>query len=76
MEDTSHEIRSGHILREEGIALMKKYEGEFPKKYFKEFLEFLDIKENDFWKIVDSWRDPRLWSKSSQGKWKFKYPIK
>ena len=39
-EDTAHEIRDGHITREEGIKLMKKFEGEFPKKYFKEFLEF------------------------------------
>ena len=45
MEDAAHEIRDGHITREEGIALMKRYEGEFPKKYFTEFLEYLDISE-------------------------------
>ena len=30
--DTAHEIRDGKITRDEGIALVKKYDGEFPKK--------------------------------------------
>ncbi len=74
VEDASHEIRDGHITREEGIALMKKYEGEFPKKYFKEFLEYLNITEGHFWKVVDSWRSKYLWNKIN-GKWLLKYPI-
>ena len=32
MEDAAHEIRDSHITREEGVALMKRYEGEFPQK--------------------------------------------
>ena len=33
-EEASHEVRDNHITREEGIKLMNKYEGEFPKKIF------------------------------------------
>ena len=73
-EDTAHEIRDGHITREEGIKLMKKFEGEFPKKYFKEFLEFLDIDEAHFWNVVDSWRPDHLWEKDKDT-WKLKSPI-
>lgn len=73
-EDASHEIRDGHITRDEGIALMNRYEGEFPKKYFKEFLEYLNISEEHFWEVVDSWRAPHLWEKID-GKWKFLNPI-
>ena len=75
MEDAAHEIRDGHITRDEGIALMKKYEGEFPKKYFEEFLEYLDINEDEFWEIVDSWRLPHLWGKSGN-EWILKNNIK
>ena len=75
MEDGAHEIRDGHITREEGIALMNKYEGEFPKKYFKEFLEYLDITEDHFNDIVDSWRADHLWEKKD-GEWQFKHPIR
>jgi N-acetyl sugar amidotransferase len=75
IEDAAHEIRDGHITREEGIALMHKYEGEFPGKYFKDFLEYLDISEEHFWAVVDSWRLPHLWEKAS-GAWQLKHPVK
>lgn len=74
MEDAAHEVRDGHITREEAIALMQRYEGEFPKKYFKEFLDYLDISEGHFWEVVDSWRAPHLWKKVD-GKWMLKNPI-
>jgi len=74
MEDAAHEIRDGHLTREEAIALMSRYEGEFPKKYFTDFLDYLDITEQHFWDIVDSWRAPHLWNKID-GEWVFKHPI-
>ena len=39
--DAAHEIRDKHITRNEGVKLVRKYDGEFPKKYFKEFLKIL-----------------------------------
>ena len=74
MEDVAHEIRDGHITRDEGLALMQRYEGEFPKKYFNDFLNYLDITENHFWDVVDSWRAPHLWRKE-KGEWELKHPI-
>ena len=74
MEDAAHEIRDGHITREEGVALMKRYEGEFPQKYYKEFLEYLGITEKHFWEVVDSWRAPHLWHKVKDN-WRLKFPI-
>lgn len=74
IEDTSHEIRDGLITREEGIDLVRKYDGEFPKKYFKEFLSYLDISESEFYEIVDSWRMDHLWKKVNS-KWELKKPI-
>jgi N-acetyl sugar amidotransferase len=74
MEDAGHEIRDGHITREEAIALMGKYEGEFPHKYFQEFLDYLDISEVHFWDVVNSWRAEHLWEKKD-GEWLFKHPI-
>jgi N-acetyl sugar amidotransferase len=74
MNDAAYEIRDGHITREEGIALMRRYEGEFPKKYFKEFLNYLDISEDHFWEVVDSWRPPHLWQKVDD-EWTLKNPV-
>lgn len=75
MEDAAHEIRDGHLVREEGIALLKKYEGEFPEKYFKEFLDYLDISEEHFWEVVDDWRSPHIWKKE-KNKWKLTFEYK
>lgn len=74
MEDAAHEIRDGHISRDEAISLMKKYEGEFPKKYFLEFLNYLDISKKHFFQVVDSWRPKHLWQKSNKA-WKLKNPV-
>ncbi|WP_083681600.1 N-acetyl sugar amidotransferase [Paenibacillus sp. FSL A5-0031] len=72
--DTAHEIRDGKITREEGIALVKKYDGEFPKKYYKEFLEYCGITEEQFEKVVDSWRADHIWGKEANN-WRLKRAI-
>lgn len=73
--DASMEIRSGHIDREEAVALVNRYDGEFPKKWFPEFLEYLDIDEEHFWKICDDYRLDHIWDKRD-GKWCLKHPVK
>lgn len=35
--DTAHEIRNGDITRDEGIALVKRFDGEFPEQYIQDF---------------------------------------
>jgi N-acetyl sugar amidotransferase len=65
--DTAQEIRAGKITREEGVALVRKFDGEFPSRYFEEFLAFTDLTEKEFWDFVDSWRSPHLWKKTESG---------
>ncbi len=72
--DAMMEIRSGHLTREEGVALVKRYDGEFPQKYFKDFLEYLNISEQRFWEVIDSYRSPHLWEKVGD-EWKLKYRV-
>jgi N-acetyl sugar amidotransferase len=67
--DAAQEIRNEKITREEGINLVKKYDNEFPKKYFKEFLDYIDITEEEFFSTIDSYRSPHLWKKEEKG-WK------
>jgi hypothetical protein len=61
--DAAQEVRDRHISREEGVALIHRYDGEFPKKYFNEFLDYISITEERFWELVDSYRSPHLWKK-------------
>jgi N-acetyl sugar amidotransferase len=39
----AHEIRSGDLTREEGVALVKKYDLEFPERYLNDFLNYISI---------------------------------
>ncbi len=73
--DASHEIRDQKIERDEGIALVKRYDGEFPKKYLDEFLEYTELDINQFNSIIDSWRSDHLWDQHKNGEWFLKKPI-
>ncbi len=66
--DAAQEIRNQKISREEGVALVNKYDHEFPKKYFKEFLNYIDTDEKTFWSTIDHFRSPHLWTRKNN-KW-------
>ena len=72
--DTAHEIRDGKITREEGIALVKRYDGEFPQKYLKNLMEYCDITEDQVIEWIDSWRSDHIWATHRNG-WKLRNPI-
>ncbi|MBI4707942.1 MAG: N-acetyl sugar amidotransferase [Candidatus Omnitrophica bacterium] len=59
--DAAQEIRNGKISREEGVALVKKYDTEFPKKFFQDCLRYMDITEEQFWDTVNKFRSQHLW---------------
>jgi N-acetyl sugar amidotransferase len=46
--DASQEIRSGEITREEGVALVKRFDGEWPARFETELMEYLSIPEKEF----------------------------
>jgi N-acetyl sugar amidotransferase len=72
--DAAHEIRDNHITREEGVDLVKRFDGEFPQKNFATFLEYCDMTEEHFWEIIDSWRSPHLWTKANN-EWKLRHRV-
>ena len=61
--DAAQEIRNNKITREEGSQLVKKFDEEFPKKYFKEFLDYISLSEVEFHETIDKFRSPHLWEK-------------
>lgn len=72
--DAAHEIRDGKIDREEGAALVRRYDSEFPEKFYNVFLDYCGISEEDFNEVIDSWRSPHLWDKTSNG-WVLKHTV-
>jgi N-acetyl sugar amidotransferase len=72
--DTAHEIRDSKISREEGVALIKRYDGEFPQKHYRDFLDYCEITAEEFSQVIDSWRSDHLWFQQD-GVWKLRRPI-
>jgi N-acetyl sugar amidotransferase len=72
--DAAQEIRNGKISREEGVALVKRYDGEFPKKYFGEVLEYMGITEERFWECIDRARSGHLWTRA-EGGWRLRHTV-
>lgn len=67
--DASQEIRNGDITREDGVARVKRFDGEWPERYAKNIMEYLSpdgfglepMTVERFWDLSDKFRSPHLW---------------
>jgi N-acetyl sugar amidotransferase len=46
--DAAQEIRSGDISREEGVALVKKFDHEYPERFIEEMFKYLSLSQKEF----------------------------
>ncbi len=72
--DASQEIRNKHLTREEGVALVRRFDGEMPSRYFREVMEYLDIDPEHFLELCDKFRSPHLWQQVN-GEWKLRSQV-
>ena len=61
--DAAQEVRNEKITRNEAIELVRKFDHEFPKKYFEDFLRYINIDKDLFFKTINHFRSPHLWEK-------------
>ena len=73
-DDASQEIRNKHITRDEAKILVKRFDGEFPDRYFNDVMDYVDIKPEYFYELVDKFRSPHLWKKIN-GEWKLRHTV-
>ena len=59
--DASHEIRDGHITREEAVALVRKFDGEFRTRHRQEACEYMGLTDAEAREIIGTWKDPAVW---------------
>jgi N-acetyl sugar amidotransferase len=72
MMDSAQEIRNHHITREEGLALINRYEGEYPARYETEFLDYINMTRDEFFETCDKFRSPHLWQ-VIDGEWRLRH---
>jgi len=58
--DASQEVRSGDLEREEAVALIKRYDGEFPERWADEIFQYLSIDEKSFPKAHKAFEHPGM----------------
>jgi N-acetyl sugar amidotransferase len=68
-DHAAKDIRTGYMTREEGIEKVLQYDHVKPRRDLDRWLKYVDMTEEEFDRIADTFRDPRVWEKDSKGKW-------
>ncbi len=58
--DAAQEIRSGEITRDEGVALVKRFDHEFPQRFADEIFQYLSIDPKSFPIAAKNFEQPIL----------------
>ena len=58
--DAAQEIRSGDITREEGVALVKRFDHEFPERFAEEIFQYLSINPKEFPEASKMFEQPTM----------------
>ena len=59
-DHASKDIRTGYMTRDEGIEMVRKYDHIVSDDLYY-WLEYVQMQEEEFWSIADTFRDPRVW---------------
>ena len=63
-DHASRDIRLGHLTRDQGIELVRKYDSVVSQDLYY-WLEYVGMTEKEFWEIADTFRDKRVWRKEN-----------
>jgi len=62
------DIRAGIMTREQGIEMVRQYDRVKPRRDLERWLNYVNMTEEEFDYICDSFRDPRVW-RIEDGQW-------
>jgi N-acetyl sugar amidotransferase len=62
------DIRLGRMTREEGIAMVRKYDHVKPRRDLERWLKYVGMSEAEFDRTGDTFRDPKVW-RVENGQW-------
>lgn len=67
-DHVSKDIRTGYLTREKGIELVRKHDHVVSEDLYY-WLDYVGMREEEFWRIADGFRDKRVWRKTAAGAW-------
>lgn len=62
------DIRAGIMTREQGIGMVRKYDHVKPRRDLERWLNYVNMTEEEFDRICDTFRDKRVW-RIEDGQW-------
>lgn len=62
----NEQIRNNKISRDEGIALVKKYDGICDDSIIKKYCKYINISEKKFWTIINKWVNKDIFKLTSK----------
>lgn len=73
-DQACYQIWNGRMKRDEAVDLVLNNQYEFPHEYMKEFLEYHQITDTEFWECAEKFRNQDIWHKV-RGEWRLKAEI-
>jgi N-acetyl sugar amidotransferase len=62
------DIRAGRLTRDEGVAMVRRYDHVKPRRDLERWLGYVNVSEDEFDRVCDTFRDPRVW-RVENGQW-------
>jgi len=66
-DDASIDIRNNKITRDDGLQLAQCYDGKVPHIARRRFIEYLEISEQEYDSVIDSWTNKDIFLTDSSG---------
>jgi N-acetyl sugar amidotransferase len=73
-EFTSYDVRAGRLTRPEAIRLVKELDGRCHPRLVRDYCDWIEISEQQFWEVADRFRGV-MWHRGSDNFWGLIDPI-
>lgn len=73
-QDAGIEIRRGAMTRDQGVNLVRLYDGQYPEEFIGTYLDYYQMTKEEFDAVLDKWVNRELFSKID-GRWSPKFTV-
>jgi len=73
-QDVGIEIRRGAMTREQGVNLVRLYDGHYPSEYLETYLTYYQMSHEEFNTVLDHWANKDLFTKV-ENTWKPNFTV-
>lgn len=73
-EFTSYDVRDGRLSRAQAIRIIKEIDGRCHPRYVRDYCDWIEITENEFWEVADRYRGP-MWDRGVGNEWRLTKPL-